>query len=266
MKYTIQKIDKTNIDEDLFKKSCHKIVGLEQGLMGIGTLSEKTVHAVLKYYYAPNTKYHEIKINSFVADICREGEIYEIQSKSFYTMKNKLECFLQDYDVTIVYPIPVTKYLKWIDPDTGEVTGNRKSNKKGHIFDIIPELYSVKQFLSHENLHFILCFIEMEEYKLLDGYSKDRKKGATKTDRIPTKILGEFYLNNPKDYLNFLPGYENGKPTKECNIPQRFTTKDIALLCNCHISYIQILCNLLTELNLIKKVGSSNRYYLYEII
>ena len=36
---------------------------------GIGTLSEKTVHAVMKNYYAPDTDMHEIPIENFVADI-----------------------------------------------------------------------------------------------------------------------------------------------------------------------------------------------------
>ena len=36
---------------------------------GIGTLSEKTVHAVMKNYYAPDTDMHEILIENFVADI-----------------------------------------------------------------------------------------------------------------------------------------------------------------------------------------------------
>ena len=36
---------------------------------GIGTLSEKTVHAVLKYYYEQDQSHHEIIIEKSVADI-----------------------------------------------------------------------------------------------------------------------------------------------------------------------------------------------------
>ena len=42
---------------------------------GIGTLSEKTVHAVMKNYYAPDTDMHEIPIENFVADIYTGQEI-----------------------------------------------------------------------------------------------------------------------------------------------------------------------------------------------
>ncbi len=74
---------------------------------GIGTLSEKTVHAVMKNYYAPDTDMHEIPIENFVADIFTGQEIIEIQTRAFYKMRRKLDAFLPLYPVTIVYPIPV---------------------------------------------------------------------------------------------------------------------------------------------------------------
>ena len=54
---------------------------------GIGTLSEKTVHAVMKNYYAPDTDMHEIPIENFVADIYTGQEIIEIQTRAFNKMK-----------------------------------------------------------------------------------------------------------------------------------------------------------------------------------
>ena len=41
---------------------------------GIGTLSEKTVHAVMKNYYAPDTDMHEIPIENFVAGDHRDPD------------------------------------------------------------------------------------------------------------------------------------------------------------------------------------------------
>jgi hypothetical protein len=41
----------------------------EQKRNGIGTLAEKTVHAVLKHYLVPKEQCHEIKCNGYVADI-----------------------------------------------------------------------------------------------------------------------------------------------------------------------------------------------------
>ena len=52
------------IDQNLFSEACYKMIGALQGQNGIGTLREKTIHSVLKYYYAPNPAYHEIRIGS----------------------------------------------------------------------------------------------------------------------------------------------------------------------------------------------------------
>ena len=69
------------------------MIGALQGQNGIGTLREKTIHSVLKYYYAPDSVYHEIKIGSYVADICVDGEIFEVQTRNFNKMRDKLDFF-----------------------------------------------------------------------------------------------------------------------------------------------------------------------------
>ncbi|MGN0346206.1 MAG: hypothetical protein ACI4DU_02865 [Lachnospiraceae bacterium] len=254
--FTSSFIDDSHTDFTLFETSCSDIIGRGQGLHGIGTLGEKTVHAVLKNYYGPQSKWQEIKIGPFVADICREGEIYEIQSKSFYLMKKKLEYFLQDYEVTIVYPVVCEKYLRYVNPKTGEIAPPRKSIKKGHIYQIVPELYSIREFLNYPNLHFILSFITMEEYKLLDGFGKDKKKGGTKTDRIPTAILGEYHLYSIAELIRFLPE----------NLPEIFTSKELSALAKCSLREAQILLNLLQYFQQIKHVGNKNRYHQYQKI
>ena len=59
------------IDELRFEAAKNRVIGINRERQGIGTLSEKTVHAVLKNYYAPDTDMHEIPIENFVADILR---------------------------------------------------------------------------------------------------------------------------------------------------------------------------------------------------
>ena len=72
---------KSYIDEVLFEEAKNRMYGKVQGEKGIGTLAEKSVHSVLKYYFAPDETFHEQKIGRFVADIRIDGEIYEIQTK-----------------------------------------------------------------------------------------------------------------------------------------------------------------------------------------
>ena len=142
---------------------------------GIGTQSERLVHAALKYYFAPDEASHEVRIRgkrpdgtnySHVADIFQKerGHIYEIQTRGFERLRQKLEDFLRDYTVTVVYPIPHIRYISWVDPETGETSEKRKSPKTGRTSDILPEIYSLPDVMMHPNLEFLTVLIDLEEY------------------------------------------------------------------------------------------------------
>ena len=179
----------------------------------IGTYKEKTLHAILKDYYAPDKSMQEISVDGYVADIYTGQEIIEIQTANFNKMRAKLNCFLPNYPVTVVYPIARIKYLSWIDEATGECSKPRKSPVKGSVYRAFVELYKIKSILSQENL--CLCFplLEVEEYRLLNGWSQDKKKGSCRYDRIPRALLDEIRLEKPEDYLRLIPE----------NLPEPFT-------------------------------------------
>lgn len=243
------------IDEKRFETARDLIVGIERERQGIGTLSEKTVHAVMKNYYAPDTDMHEIPIENFVADIFTGSEIIEIQTRSFNAMRKKLECFLALYPVTIVHPIPSTKWLSWIDETTGETTPKRKSPKKGNVYLVFPELYKIKNFLKDPNLRFRFDLIDVEEYRLLNGWSKDKKKGSERFDRIPTKFVEEVRIDCMKDYMQFIP----------FDIPEPFDTKSFAKAAHIPVRLSQIVLNILYYLEIVERVGKQGNSYLYEV-
>lgn len=243
------------IDHKLFETACDQMIGLTKGLNGIGTLGEKTIHSVLKYYYAPNTNYHEIRIGSYVADICIDGEIIEVQTRNFNTMRNKLSFFLQEHDVTIVYPVTHTKWLTWLDEETGELSNKRKSPKTGSCYQIFPELYRIKTFLHHPNLHFIILLIDVEETRFLNGWSKDRKKGSTRMDGIPKAIFDEIRIDDLSDYHKLLPE----------NLPEIFTVKDYKKAAKVSEKIASTALNILFDIGTVKRVGKSGNAYLYQI-
>lgn len=171
------------MDRALFRAACEKIASQAEAPAGghgasggIGTLGEKTLHAVLKHYYEPDISCHEIKVGSYVADIFRENAVTEIQTRQFNKLRDKLDFFLEQYTVTVVYPIPRTKWLIWMDETTGEVTKRRKSPKVGTAFDAFFELYKIKSRLCHPRLRICLVLLDMEEYRLLNGWSRNKKK------------------------------------------------------------------------------------------
>ncbi len=243
------------IDETRFEQAKNRVIGINRERLGIGTLSEKTVHAVLKNYYAPNTDTHEIPIANFVADIYTGSEIIEIQTRSFNNMRRKLTAFLPEYPVTIVYPIPHVKWLFWIDEETGETSQRRKSPKKGSPYQAFIELYKIRPFLTDKNLKFRFALIDMEEYRLLNGWSRDKKKGSERFDRIPTTFVKEVCIDCREDYMQFIP----------YDIPENFTAKDFAGCAKIPVRLAQTVLLILTDLELVERIGKEGRSYLYQI-
>ncbi len=238
-----------------FDEAINKIVGSQRDRVGIGTLQEKTVHAVLKNYYAPNEEMHEIYLENYVADIFTGNEIIEIQNGNFYKIRAKLEEFLSRYPVTIVYPIPHTKWLIWMDVETGECTNKRKSPVTGSAYYAFAELYRIKSFLTNENLRFCFPLIDVEEYRLLNGWSADKKKGSHRYDRIPVALFDEVVIERREDYLQFLP-YE---------LPIEFTTTDLKQIAKISAKTAGLVLNILHYVGIIEKIGKKGRSYLYRV-
>lgn len=242
-------------DEKLFDAACEDIIEKERAKNGIGTLQEKTMHAVLKRFYEPDHTHQEIRINGYVADIFRDNEIIEIQTGSFNAMRKKLDTFLEEYPVTIVYPIIHTKWLYWINENTGEISKERKSPKTGRPFDAFYELYKIKSYLTNSNLQICLTFVDAKEYRLLNGWSSDKKKGSTRYDRIPVRLVDELLLARKEDYLCLIPE----------GLPEVFTAKEFARRAKIKLRYAQTGINILREIGVIKKNGTKGRAYLYSI-
>lgn len=230
------------------------MIGELQGQNGIGTLREKTIHSVLKYYYAPNPAYHEIKIGQYIADICIDGEIFEVQTRNFNTMRAKLQYFLQEHDVTIIYPVAHTKWLSWLDMETGELSPKRKSPKTGTLYQIIPELYKIKMFIGNPKLHFIIALIDVEETRYLNGWSYNKKRGSSRMDGIPVDIFDEVRIDTMSDYFIFLPD----------TLPEKFTSKDFSKAAKIPQQKAGTLLNVLLETKIIERIGKIGNSFLYQ--
>ena len=243
------------IDEARFEQAKQKIIGMNRERQGIGTLGEKTIHAVLKNYYAPDCEMQEIPIENFVADIFTGTEIIEIQTRSFNVMRRKLDTFLKQYPVTIVHPIPCIKWVSWIDEETGEASPKRKSPKKGNPYQAFVELYKIRPFLKNENLHFKFALIDMEEYRLLNGWSRDKKRGSERFDRIPLEFVEEVCIDRREDYMQFVP----------FDLPEPFTSREFAKCAKIPMRLANVVLLILTDLSVVTRVGKQGNCYLYEL-
>ncbi len=192
----------------------------------IGTLREKRLHAVVKRYLCEDVTTHEIPLRDIlsidgapntkmVADVLVDDHIYEVQTGGFYPLKKKLQWYLDhtDCEITVVHPMAGIKYLSWIDPDDGQVVSRNKYNKRGRVKDVAKELYWLSDFVGHPRFSLRLLLLEIEEYRILDGYGKEKKCRASKYERFPTALLGDVRLYEPEDYaFYFLPESMGDEP------------------------------------------------------
>ncbi len=242
------------MDKLLFQEVCSSIIDQNIERNGIGTLSEKTIHAVLKSYFSPDSSYHEQRVHNYVADIQMGNQIIEIQTRAFNTLRRKLDAFLPDHKVTIVYPVAYTKWLCWVDESTGEVSKPRKSPKLGSPIQIFPELYKIKNYLNHPNLSIHIVLLDIEEYRLLNGWSHDRKRGSTRNDGIPVNFADELVIRERTDYAKLLPD----------SLPSQFTTKDYKKYAKVSQGTAWTALNILSYVNAIKQVGKKGNSHLFE--
>lgn len=241
------------MDKLLFDRVCDEVIGQRLGMNGIGTLGEKTVHSVLKSYLSPDNINHEIKVGNFVADICTGKEIIEIQTRNFDKLRRKLEVFLNFAPVTIVYPVPHIKWIRWVNPQTGEISPPRKSPRVGTPYAIFPELYRIKSYLRDPNLNLKICLLDLEEYRYLDGWSKDLKKGCTRCDRIPTGLADEIVISGPSEYRLLIPD----------SLGDSFTSKDYKKASGLPLKQAQTALNVLHYMGAVDRIGKKGNSHIY---
>lgn len=219
----------------------------------IGRLNERTLHLTLKKMLEPDSTYHEVEYLGYVADIKRGNEIVEIETRSFTNLQKKLDAFLAECSVTLVYPVAMPKFVVWVDPDTGELSEKRRSPKKGRPLDISFELYKLKDYLGRPNFKLKIITLEVTDYRRRDGWSRDRKRGAARIERIPGAISAVLDIQSPSDYALLADVIPNGE----------FTAAEFAKLNRMKKRYAWYLLSILCRVSVILKCGKRGRADLF---
>lgn len=243
------------MNKDKFLKAIKNYEENNKSTNSIGTLGEKSLHNILKFYLQQNENLHEIKIGKNVADIFDGEKITEIQTRDFYPLNKKLKIFLPLYKVEIVFPVAKEKYLSWIDTNSGDVTKKRKSTKSATICEILPQIYKIKDYAHHENLSFRIVCICAEEYRLLNGWSYDKKRGSQRFELVPTKLFDEVIISCNDDFRVFLQGFDNDK---------EFTSKDFAKFSKLSPAKARTALLVLTKFGAVLRVGKKGNSIIYK--
>ncbi len=239
-------------DPDRFCDACAQ-VRLQYGDCGIGTLGEKSIHAILKCYFETNADCHECPVEHGVADIAGAHGIIEIQTRQFHRLSAKLEKLLPEGPVTVVYPVIRRKRILWMDPETGELlrSGTFRAFQKPE--DVFAELYRIRQYVVHPNFHLCIVIMDAEDFRLADGYGPQGKNRATKVDRVPTVLTDIRYYGIPADYGTFLSG----------GLPETFTSAQAARLCKLPRATAQSMLRMLVLLGQAEVCGKEGNAKIY---
>lgn len=211
----------------------------------IGVLREKPLHAALKKWCADDGDRFEVKVDRYVIDVVRDDLLIEIQTRGFSSMRKKLRRLLDlGYHVRIVHPIPVTKTIVRLGED-GEILSRRKSPKHGGPLDIFAELVSIPELLKDPGLDMQLVLTTEDEYRRHDPERAWRRRGWVVEERRLTGIEGTLDLDGPAAVAGLLPD----------DLPERFTTADIAAAAGCTRRLAQQMTYCLRHLGAIEICG-----------
>lgn len=220
---------------------------------GIGTLGERRLHAALKRFLSPDVTTHEISVGRYRADVLTEGHIYEVQTRRMDRLTAKLRVFLETYDVTVVYPVAREKYLSWVDPVTGSVTPPRKSPIHGKVQDCLYELFYLTEFLNHPHFHVKVLLADLQEYRTLSGYGREKKRRAPRAERLPRGLVAVYDLVAPADYARLIPG----------TLQEPFTSSAYAEATGIPAAARSRAMRVLTETGAVRRVGKRGNAFLY---
>lgn len=159
---------------------------------------------------------------------------------------------MKKYKVILVYPIVITKWIFWINKETGEILKKRKSPKKEKIYQIFPELYKIKEHLLNSNLQLHIILIDLDEYRIVS--SQNEKEKIIKYDKIPKTLIDEIDICKRLDYQKFLSD----------QLKSPFTSLDYSRELKIPKNTSSIMLNILNYLKIVKRIGKKGNSYLYE--
>lgn len=193
-------------DKERFERLCKRDSETPHAREGIGTLSEKRLHRVIKSYVSEDSSSYELPVGKYVADVFKDGEIYEIQTGSFQRLLPKLSYYLEQtpYSVTVIHPVIRNKRIIRIDPETGEILRSSLSPSHGSAADLLVQLFHVRDLLPNERIKIKLLLIDAEEYRYSERV-KYRRTGAYDSELFPISLISESDLSWAEDFRQFLP-------------------------------------------------------------
>ncbi|PIE98570.1 MAG: hypothetical protein CR988_02560 [Treponema sp.] len=218
----------------------------------IETYNESSLHKALKDYFTPKDAKQEVLLKGSVCDIlCENTKIYEIQTANISRLRTKLEKFLPEYKIEVVYPIIENNFIRMLNSDTSE-RSYRKSPKHGEFFQIFREITGIYYLIGHKNLTLNLLYIDAETIKIDDGLGRSRRKRPRIIDKKLIKINRSQKIKNIEELI--MPVKVRLRPS--------FLMKDVRV--SCSKKYANYIVWFLRKLEIIKLTEKRGNAHVYE--
>tara|TARA_R110002111_G_scaffold256979_3_gene324766 strand:- start:119136 stop:119813 length:678 start_codon:yes stop_codon:yes gene_type:complete len=216
---------------------------------------ETSLHRQLKSFYAPNADCEEITLGSYRIDAVDGDRLIEIQHGSLGAIRDKVRCLLEDYDVHVVKPIAIRKYLIKRQKKNGETISARFSPRRGSVFDLFDDMVHFTNVFPHPRLTLEVALTIQEEHRIARKPRHRRGKDYRVHDRVLRSVEDQIELNTAADLLALIPG----------KLPSPFHTKDLAKAAGIPRWLAQKMAYCLRNTGAIILAGKEKNALLYEI-
>ena len=102
-------------------------------MKSIDEFNERSLHRSLKERYAVVGSATEQAIEGFVVDAVNGGHIVEVQTGSFWPLRNKLQRLLKAHSVTLVHPVARDRYIVNVAVDRMIQTQLQRNQTQGNL-------------------------------------------------------------------------------------------------------------------------------------
>lgn len=237
------------------EKSSPEPKNLDTSSNGIGELRETALHAALKRALAQPGDVIEGAVGRFIVDIVRGERLIEIQTGGFTQIRRKLDWLLDEYAVTLVYPIAREKWIVRLD-DNLQPINRRKSPRKGRLEDLFYELVRMPKTAVHPGLALKVLLIQEEVWMVRGARGSWRRRGWEIQDRHLLQVLDESEFSSAEDYLRLL---------RIAELPDPFTNADVAKTLQIRSNLAGKITYTLRKMDLLKVVGKQGRANLFAV-